>query len=101
RVKPVIATKFLWIVFCRASTFPRLKRLFRRPPRSSQQHRQLGDIRRDPTSLIARQQLARSSAARLIFAIDEGEGLPIVVTDNESRLGLFDYPWSREAAARH
>jgi hypothetical protein len=47
--------------------------------------RQLGDIRRDPPRLVAREQLGCRPAAGLILAIDEGPCLFIGLAHGEAR----------------
>jgi len=46
---------------------------------STQQLRQLGDIRRDPPRLIFREQLGRRSPARLVLEVDVSELLAVVI----------------------
>ncbi len=48
-----------------------------------QQLRQLGDIGRDPSRLVTRQQLGRRAATRLILIIDIGKLLPGAVSHDE------------------
>jgi hypothetical protein len=80
---------------CAAATSSRLA--FRRRP-AQQQLRQLGDVGRDAPRIVAGEELGRRSPSRLVLEIDVGECLPIVVADDEARVGLLDGPGRREAA---
>jgi hypothetical protein len=53
---------------------------------STQQLRQLGDIRRDPPRLIFRELIGRRSPARLVLQVDVSELLAVVIAhDIDSR----------------
>ncbi len=54
-----------------------------------QQLRQLGEVRRDPPRLVAREQLSRRSSARLVLEIDVGERLPASVAHDEAIRGFL------------
>jgi hypothetical protein len=65
---------------------------------STQQLRQLGDIRRDPPRLILTEQLGCRSSPRLVLEINIGELLSVVIADDKTG-GLFlDRPRRRKAA---
>jgi hypothetical protein len=66
--------------------------------RFAQQLRQLGDIHSNPSRLILAEQLGCGSSARLIFVIDIGELLAVVVTHDKAGVQFLDRPRRREAA---
>jgi len=64
-----------------------------------QQLRQLGEVRRHATGLVACQQVRRRTSARLILEVEIAERLPAGVLDDEARIVvLVDRPRRREAA---
>jgi hypothetical protein len=70
--------------------------LILRPP---QQFRQLGDVDRDAPRLVLGQPLHRHAPYGLIFEIDIGKGLAILVADAQAFGGLIDVPRWRECGA--
>jgi len=54
--------------------------------------RQLGDVGGYPPCLVAREQLRRRAPSWLVLEIDVGEGLTVVVTDDEAGAVILDVP---------
>jgi hypothetical protein len=51
--------------------------------RPAQQLRELGDAGGDAPGLVAREEVRRRAASRLILEVDVGERLPVAVADDE------------------
>ncbi len=67
--------------------------------RLAQHLRQLGEVRRHSSRLVASEQLGRRSPAGLILEVEIGERLPGTVADDEAGVvRLIDRPGRREAA---
>ena len=56
-----------------------------------------GDVRRNPSGFVAREQTGGSASAGIILAIDESKRLLVGIAHDEAWLRFFDGPTGREA----